>query len=836
MLKKSIFISPTRERARDFVQNYRGNHVLETFTIPEFINYLFSGSRENLGKREIDDAEKLLLLEEVLDLLKLKHFIYLDVDSFPSTIAVILKYFYLVKANRMEVGENKNFTNEKMNELEKIFLKYEDLKKKRNLVDYADKMISVCSKLENLKILDEFEEIYCDQFENKGVHLWGNLLEKEIYEHLKKSEKTISVEMENKKQLKKLYYNEVFSRYNEIEEAARIAKSILQKNKCNPNDIVVAVGKLDNYVPGFEQVFSKYGLSVFVTRGTGLGHFPIFIDAVKQLKKGKSIDELLETLSKRFYLIKKNSEELGLEKISYSIMKNLSALQETLKVLRRIKKLDLNGKDIAQFLFDNYKDRSVYAGRAGINVQELNQLVYRSFEHVIVLGVDSESLPIVGGDNFLYSSRDMEKFFGQNNSYMLSSFHLGEIFNNNENVYIVKAKNSEKVKLELSQIVLEEVPEMGDEKKRERYPVGKDARNKEDLLVQDIPSRVKLDDNGEKYVESITSPMFTGYDGILKNFSREFRCFSVSQFNSYARCPLNYYFNSILRIKPPESSEEFDPMQMGSLAHECYQLLGSEVLNGKYDMPQSMNKSVKNKMLAIAKIAYKNMLKEAKVKKESVHHKIQFHALTRGLVDEPTSEKEKGVLRTFLDYTYDGTNGNGDNLQFIQSVELEIKPNDFEIEGIKIKGFIDRVDLVENKSVLIDYKPTKTVNDNIKNELFEKFFELKEFQLPVYSLYANEHLSKKKDTTVEAFLLSFKNGKPCEFSKVKYDNDTFSFENESGEYIEDKNYEKKMKKAIKKIVSDIKKGKFNFSLDEDACQWCNFVTICHRNVLHGVKE
>ena len=117
----------------------------------------------------------------------------------------------------------------------------------------------------------------------------------------------------------------------------------------------------------------------------------------------------------------------------------------------------------------------------------------------------------------------------------------------------------------------------------------------------------------------------------------------------------------------------------------------------------------------------------------------------------------------------------------------------------------------------------------------QKILDFKEFQLPVYSLYANEHLAGKKKKTIEAFLLTFKNGQPKEFSRVVYDNGVFSFEDEAGKF-EQKGHESKMKKAIKKIVTDIKSGKFNFTLDEDACTWCNFATICHRSILHGVKE
>ncbi|MBP7735482.1 MAG: PD-(D/E)XK nuclease family protein [Spirochaetes bacterium] len=836
MLTKSIFISPTRERARDFARQYDGKGFLQTFTLQEYVYTTFASSGKNLAFRQAGGIEESLLLEEALKGIEVKHFGFLknDFESYTNTAAAILQFFYMVKSNHVDIKHFK-YPPEKLHDLERLFDAFEKAKRKRNLVDYADIQLFVLDRIRSGNALNGYETIYYDKFEQSGIHLWGSGIENEIYEEIRKHPKAVISEKDRTNRLRNIHVNRVFSRYNEIEEAARIAKTILITTGCDLNDIVIAAGRLDKYLLSFEQVFAKYELPVFVTQGMPLYHFPVFQDLIDYLGKGKSLEEARKMLMARYHSIRKMLDDPFLAGIHDSTKGSLRAIENLIAHLRSLSKLEIRKKDLARFVNESLRGEFVYHKKPGIHVQELNQLVHRQFEHVILIGVDSENIPLVPSGNFLYGPRDMVSVFGQNNSWLLSAFHIDEVFTNNTNVYVVKAGNEDRMELKFARLLVDRVPDI---EKLDPYIIPDNIKyrvlNKEDILSQQEPVRVRLDDNAEKFIASLISPEFTAYDGIVANFNKEMPYFSVSQFNTYAKCPLQYFFSTVLKLKEPSTTEGFDPMQMGTIAHACFEMFGRGVIDGSIRMPASLNAVIKKKMKSIAEAAFREIIKEDNIE-ESIEHRVQLYELTKGLDGEPENDKDRGVLLKFLDYVYNENNTYGYMLRNIHEVEYKFEPSEFDIEGIPMKGFIDRVDIADDRVILIDYKPTKKVDDDVRDNLLGKMTSFKEFQLPVYSLLANKRFNKDGSRAVESFLLTFKD-KGGEFSRVSYKNGVFSFEkkttgrNGNTEVLDDPDYEKNMKNEIKNIVANIRKGDFRFSLDEDACEWCGFVRICRKEV------
>lgn len=837
MISKSIFISPTRERARDFARLYEGKDFLQTFTLQEFIYTAYASSVETLACRQASGMEENLLLEETISGLELKHFGFLknDYESYLNTAAAMLQFYYMVKSNRVDVKYFK-YPSEKESDLIRIKDEYEKLKKKRNLVDYADMQLFVLEKIRNGGELDKYAKIHYDAFEESGIHLWGSGIEREIYEEIQKHPAAVIAVKDRANRLKNIQVNRVFSRYNEIEEAARIAKSILISNGCSINDIVIAVGNLGKYLLGFEQVFSAYGLPVFVTQGLPLYHFPVFQEVVDFVKKGKSLDDARKMLFGKYHATKKKLEDPSLEAIHDSVKGSLRAMENIAAHLRSLSKLKIVRKDMAGFISNTLREEFVYYKKPGIYIQELNQLVHRQFEHVILMGVDSENIPQVPSGNFLYGPRDLVSVFGQNNSWLLSAFHIDEIFTNNTYVYVVRAGTEDKKELKFSQVLVDRVPDIYE---RGQYLIPDEIKyqvlNKADILSQKAPERIRLDDNGEKFIDSLISTEFTAFDGIVEMFSRDMPYFSVSQFNTYAQCPLKYFFSTILGLREPSSAEGFDQMQMGDLAHTCFEMFGRGVIDGSIKLPAILNAPVKKRMKSIAGTAFRELLKKNEME-ETIDHRVQLFELTRGLEDEPVSDADKGALLKFLEYVYDENNTYGYMLRNISEVEYKFEPQDFDIDGIPMKGYIDRIDVADDRVVLIDYKPTKKVDNTIREELLDKITSFKEFQLTVYSLLADKRFNNDRSKSIESFLLTFRDKKGEEFSRVTYRDGVFSFEkktagrNAATEIIDEPDYEKNMKNEIKGIVANIRKGNFGFSLDEDACEWCGFTKMCRRDV------
>ncbi len=840
-ISKSIFIAPTRERARDFALSGNEKGFLETFALAGFVHHVYNSLPESIHYRQITNIEEQILFEKVIEKTPLKHFQFIKDDplSYANTIKSIRDFFYLVKSNNAVIGDFR-YDSDKQYDLESLYRGFEEIKKSQYVNDYPDRSVAVLETLRNRDWMNRYNTIYCDSFEENGVHLWGSGLDSEVYGEIAGSPRCTRVQDDKNSRLDTVYHNTVFNRINEIEEAARIVKTLVIEEKCQPEDIVIAAGNLGPYLTAFEDVFARYNMPVFITGGVPLAHFPVFNDTIRMLRSGKGLDAVEKMLFGRLGGIKKQLSDQTNPHLQSAMMKSAEAVDHLLHILRTIRRLGITHTDIGSLIFDTYRDEKVYVKRPGVMVQELNQTVHRKFERLILLGVDSENIPGTITGNFLYGAGDTERIFGQNNPWKLYTLYLDQVFRNSRFVHVISAKNENGKRLELSRILVNCCPDI---EKRLPFSCSDKNRfrvlNREDILNLKEPCRVKLDPDGEDYIASITTNEYTSHDGVLKKFYRNFSYFSVSQFNQYARCPLSYYFSYILNLKPPESDEGLDAMTTGTFAHACFETMSREVIDKRYSMPGSLTEGLKKKMQAIAEKEYRKILKEKKISgMGNIYHRMQFHNLTRGLSDEDIREANKGILLKFLEYVYDPENRDRYRLNSIHSVEHVIEPGEFSIDGIPVKGLIDRVDMNDERIAVIDYKPTKIVDKSVREELIRKMLEYREFQLPVYALYSHEQLDTGKNKTIETFLLTFRDSKACEFSKVLYRNGVFTFMMETGgrnsteeELVLD-DFEVNMRKEIKKIVNNIKKGDFRLTPGEEACRWCNFITICHQDLVH----
>jgi ATP-dependent helicase/nuclease subunit B len=476
--------------------------------------------------------------------------------------------------------------------------------------------------------------------------------------------------------------------------------------------------------------------------------------------------------------------------------------------------------EIATHFFQSVKNERVIVVNNGIPLQELNQLIFRDFKYLILMGVDSGVLPPTPGGNFLYQPHQLESVFGLNNSYLLSQFHLSQVTGRSENLYIVSAQHEDGKPLEVSQLIQDLIPSMTN---KAPFKIDTAVLNKDDLLNNH--ERIKLDANSEAFLKSLQNCNFTQYDGKLSEFDHTIGYLSASQLNTYATCPLKYFFNYILKLNTPsDESEGFEVFEIGSIMHSVFEKFSIEIMEGDYVLPETLNQVVKNRILKITDSVYQEMLKKLEVE-GNIYHKMTLKEMIKGLKDED----DPGVIRTFLDYIYDPEQQNHFMLTHLSGIEHKISPDDFEVNSVPITGFIDRVDSDPTAVKLIDYKSTKNPREL---KIVEKMKDLKEFQLPLYLLYAKDHLTTSSSQKIEAFLFSLMAKK--EYARIHYHKGKVSFQYKEGrkEIIEEvDDYLDLVKDQISSIHHFIKKGSFAYSLDEDACDYCDFTTMCHKTVL-----
>jgi CRISPR-associated protein Cas4 len=206
-----------------------------------------------------------------------------------------------------------------------------------------------------------------------------------------------------------------------------------------------------------------------------------------------------------------------------------------------------------------------------------------------------------------------------------------------------------------------------------------------------------------KLKESISLPHFDNIQKEIINkieyqdIMKDDHIFSVSQFNTFKNCPRMYEYHYIYRI-PSLLRSHFD---FGSAVHKVIEVLTKE--------------STKSRESLTIKLAIDLLRREWDPKG------------FRSKLDEKRSFQEaEEILKVFIEEQnkMDGK---------ILEIEKDFVLN---ISGINIKGRIDRIDMINNKDLLVfDYKTSKAASS--ENKLKE------DMQLILYSLVIEQTYDKR---------------------------------------------------------------------------------------------
>lgn len=301
--------------------------------------------------------------------------------------------------------------------------------------------------------------------------------------------------------------------------------------------------------------------------------------------------------------------------------------------------------------------------------------------------------------------------------------------------------------------------------------------------------------------------------------------FSISQLETYAKCPYKYLAERILDIKSiEEPAEELEAFEFGSLIHtilyEFYVALGKMGIKPQGCTDEEFKKA-ESLMFKIANEKFE----ELKLKSEQTfYEKEKFLGINQNRKNsilfkflEEERNADDGYYPSFFEFEF----GNFNN-------SVHQSSNTFEIDGIKIRGKIDRVDINEKEQTIkvIDYKlggSKPTVQELINGV---------SIQLPVYLYVAKELIKSQLN----------KDHKPAgsEIYSLKYSEKDFGKKQVGTGSSRSKDIEKQIelaedmidisRKAIVKYVKSISEGKFHLSTLNDrenkVCRYCNFRLIC----------
>ncbi|MBM3238380.1 hypothetical protein FJZ31_18975 [Candidatus Poribacteria bacterium] len=359
---------------------------------------------------------------------------------------------------------------------------------------------------------------------------------------------------------------------------------------------------------------------------------------------------------------------------------------------------------------------------------------------------------------------------------------------------------------------------------------------------------------------------FSIYDGhlhdqyavvIRQEYESPAFCYSISQLEDYAQCPMKFFFKYILALEDLEEAEaEIAPDTKGRLVHKILERFG--------DIQRRENIDIEEAHAVMPIIA----------QDETRYYEWQFEDLyweeeKRMLVSRlKKPDESKGILKAFLEVEFEPekellngnfrpthfeyhfgivprvrgtTGGQGEtsprSLATSATFALQI-PRATGKPPIRIRGIIDRVDIDEeyHRFAVYDYKTggyatVKKIERGIS------------FQLPIY-LKAVAQQEKRHTPAAAAYYVLKKVkevGKKGYLGlwdalkdEYKYKKDGSVKQPPSGFYsVEDyQRLEAFVIENIKSIDEYIRSGKFNPSIweEKDAlCQWCKYKFICRYN-------
>lgn len=300
------------------------------------------------------------------------------------------------------------------------------------------------------------------------------------------------------------------------------------------------------------------------------------------------------------------------------------------------------------------------------------------------------------------------------------------------------------------------------------------------------------------------------------------RQFSISQLETYARCPFKFFIERILNVETVEEpSEDIEAIEMGNLLHNILFNFYSALSKKNIKLNSSSAELIKESLELIYDIADK------KIERTTFKSPVTFYEKEK--IFGIGGDKTESILNRFIEYESENNNESYPSYFEVRFGSVKDESSDeilsdtepVKIDGIKLKGKIDRIDISEDSSSfsIVDYKLSG------KKPAFKELKEGISLQLPVYLFAASELLKKKlgKD---------FSPGEMIIYS-LKYSSEDFGKKPVSIRDKEIKTSEQLISYTlnhIKKYIDQISQGKFGLSPHDDreqlVCRYCSFRGVC----------
>ena len=297
-------------------------------------------------------------------------------------------------------------------------------------------------------------------------------------------------------------------------------------------------------------------------------------------------------------------------------------------------------------------------------------------------------------------------------------------------------------------------------------------------------------------------------DAMLKKITK----LSPTSISTYLRCSLQYYWKYIMNINCDEVNEEIQMNVIGSIIHntldELYRNFGNEIVT------ESKFLEVRNQYLDKC---YQNALRNNNFRNGLP--KTGFNSIIASVIDT--------MISRFLDNEHNIVK---ENSLRILCTEKELS---FHLNNVELHGFADRIDLLNDKLRVIDYK-TGSVNPydvsiSANAKQLQDMHD-KSIQLIMYKYLFIKMLNSNALGLDEALIahIEEENIVPGIIALQKMSNGVFELKVNNADLAND--FEAQCDIMFEQLISDIfdKNNPFTQTDDTKVCGYCSFRNICKR--------
>ncbi|NLT50910.1 MAG: hypothetical protein GXX85_08350 [Ignavibacteria bacterium] len=312
---------------------------------------------------------------------------------------------------------------------------------------------------------------------------------------------------------------------------------------------------------------------------------------------------------------------------------------------------------------------------------------------------------------------------------------------------------------------------------------------------------------------------WNGYTGPIPNTEKQY---SITQFETYAKCPFKFFAERILHLEIiEEPDEEAAGLEIGNFLHDILFDFFIELKAKNIKLAGCSDEEFSTAIKMLFNFAEKKLEKEDifkspmafwdKEKIFGINRKIENSILYKFLLNERNDNT--GFSPEYFETAFGSVYSD-------KRDELLSSDEPFEIEGVKLRGKIDRIEIRDNTVSVVDYKTGKAniTKDDLYNGL--------SLQLPVYADAAVYLLQKKTGIEHIPYAMQIYSLKYSDKLEKK-----MVFPDKKSDPLEaNRNLIDTVRKYIKQYSDSIQEGKFGLSAlpdkEKKVCAYCNFKSIC----------